>query len=347
MLNLFPFLEKGELKLNYTAQVLADASYGIELEEVIVNPEPEEHNPYYDYYTMNDPQTGDPDEPDEPEEEPEEPYNPTVENPCAQFGPNSTMADCGCIGGTSGRTECPPDPCDQTAQAAGTAATNRFNSPAVQTTLSNTPVVLPTVPPVPSNSHQNEVGFTIRKDANGNIYTSGVQTFGPNGGITTNYSDSEADYHTHTAGLYYAPSAQDLFNLNTTANSINGFTTRYVQASDGSKYALNIDDASKFNTFIGNNTGFVGSDDGFKTGTNLGDKWESTRLDLIGLGYTVQEAFTRATAFVLKESGVTLLKSNSIPDDFKKIDLEKLKNADGTPAKDTNGKNIYSKTDCN
>lgn len=75
--------------------------------------------------------------------------------------------------------------------------------------------------------------------------------------------------------------------------------------------------------------------------------WESTRLDLLSAGYTLQEAFTRATAFVLKDSGVTLLKSNSVPDEFKKIDIEQKKNANGTPAKDANGKNIYSKTDCN
>lgn len=63
--------------------------------------------------------------------------------------------------------------------------------------------------------------------------------------------------------------------------------------------------------------------------------------------YSPTDAFERGTAFVLKDSGVTLLKSNSVPDEFKKIDIEQKKNADGTPAKDANGKNIYSKTDCN
>jgi hypothetical protein len=50
---------------------------------------------------------------------------------------------------------------------------------------------------------------------------------------------------------------------------------------------------------------------------------------------------------ILKESGVSLLKSDSIPDNFKKIGLEQVKNPDGTSAKEANGNNIYNTQDCN
>jgi hypothetical protein len=240
-----------------------------------------------------------------------------------------------------------PNPdCNQQDQAAGLAATNLFNNTAIQNALSNTPILFPNNQP--PYSQQNEVGFNINSN-NGVISTTAIRTGTANGLPPADYSlNTIADYHTHSFPGASSPSAQDLLELYNKRGIIPVFTTTYVQAADGSKYALVINDPQKLNTFVENNPNLVGSDNNFNSNTQLGGQWRALIFDLVdNQGYSADEAQTRATALILKESGVSLLKSDSIPDNFKKIGLEQVKNPDGTSAKDANGNNIYNTQDCN
>ncbi|OOV19566.1 hypothetical protein [Flavobacterium sp. LM4] len=151
-----------------------------------------------------------------------------------------------------------------------------------------------------------------------------------------------ADIHIHTPPGAFAPSAQDLKALNNKRGLTSNFTTSYVSSADGNIYALYINDAAKLNTFINNNSGFVGTDNNFAHGTNIGDLFWETNDNLQIAGYTPQEAFTRATAHVLQNAGVTLLKSNATTINFKKIDLR-----EDAPATSPNGIPVYSIIDCN
>jgi hypothetical protein len=49
---------------------------------------------------------------------------------------------------------------------------------------------------------------------------------------------------------------------------------------------------------------------------------------------------------MLKDAGMTLLKATSTSSDFKKIDTEPVKDANGNPVLDANGNPTYRKADC-
>ncbi|MET0944351.1 MAG: hypothetical protein ABWY22_02980 [Flavobacterium sp.] len=58
------------------------------------------------------------------------------------------------------------------------------------------------------------------------------------------------------------------------------------------------------------------------------------------------EAKERALAYVLKDSGIDLLKVQPGSNDFRKIDVKSVKKSDGTEKKDANGFTIYESVDC-
>ncbi|KAF2517204.1 hypothetical protein [Flavobacterium foetidum] len=231
-----------------------------------------------------------------------------------------------------------PDPCPAASIAAGVAATNLFNNNAVTTTMSQMPVLFPSNEP--PYSQQLEHGFNI-KNVNGVISTTPIREGTATGLPAADYTiNVVADLHDHPAPGTFAPSAQDLFALNTRRNLMSGFTTSYVSSFDGNIYALYIDDPSKLNDFFNNNPGCVGSDNNFKEGTTVGDYFRDVNFDLQRQGYTPQEAYTRATTLILQDAGVSLLKTDATTINFKKIDIKVVGN-------DINGNTIIIINDCN
>lgn len=230
-----------------------------------------------------------------------------------------------------------PDPCTPASIAAGVATTNLFKNSAVSTTMSQMPILFPSNEP--PYSQQLEHGFNI-KSVNGIISTTPIREGTANGLPAADYTLSViADLHDHPAPGAFAPSAQDLFVLDAKRDAMSGFTTSYVSSSDGNIYALYIDDPNKLNAFVNNNPGFVGSDNNFKFGTAVGDYWLDVNHDLQRQGYTPQEAYTRATTLILKDAGVSLLKTDAKTIDFKKIDIEVV-------GDDINGNTIIIINDC-
>jgi len=97
----------------------------------------------------------------------------------------------------------------------------------------------------------------------------------------------------------------------------------------------------------GDNGNFVETSDqnnlnSFQTNTVIGGDFESVRLDFLQRGYSPQEARERATAFVLNNSGITLLKTQDPPapsGTFKKIGTQEKAPQNGVP--------VFDKADCN
>src|SRR6218665_471887 len=206
-----------------------------------------------------------------------------------------------------------PNPCDGAAASAGGHASYIFKDTDVTASLNS-------LPPF-SGTNQNESIFNI-KSTNGNITTTPTREIGASGGTNSDYSASViADAHTHPLGGAFAPSAQDLKALDAKRDIMTGFVASYVVSSDGNIYALYISNPAKLNAFVDNNPGFVGSDNNFAPGTTPGNLFRDTNRDLQIAGYSAQEAYTRATALVLQDAGVTLLKSDAKNINFKKIDL--------------------------
>lgn len=251
--------------------------------------------------------------------------------PCPTSCPTGyTLVNCSC-----NFTPPPiPEECDQAATAAGIATNNIINNINVQSALANLPAF--------TDSSQHEFGFTI-KNTNGTIETTPMNEGTSTGVTITGYTiNTKADVHTHPIGGAYAPSATDLFRLNNLRSQIGGFTTSFIKSSDGNIYALYINDSTKLSNFVNNNPGFVASNNNFNSQTVIGKLFWDTNNDLMQAGYTSEEAYTRATAFVLQDAGVTLLKSSATTINFKKIDLK-----EDIPAIDPNGVPVYSSIDCN
>jgi hypothetical protein len=63
-------------------------------------------------------------------------------------------------------------------------------------------------------------------------------------------------------------------------------------------------------------------------------------------GYTEQEAYERATAYLMKkEAGITIVKANVNSDTFKKIGL-KIKMENGSPVLNSYGDPLFENADC-
>jgi hypothetical protein len=67
---------------------------------------------------------------------------------------------------------------------------------------------------------------------------------------------------------------------------------------------------------------------------------------LVTQGYSQDEAYERTLAYLMKQAGVTLVKSKAGSDTFKKIGIQQKLNPDNTPAVNANGDPIYENADC-
>lgn len=225
--------------------------------------------------------------------------------------------------------------CDSQAQAQGTSSSTLYNKSAVQTQIGN---LGPIGDPLP------EQGFSIRKNTDGSYIATPIQTLGPTGGMMNNYLNSVANLHTHPSSS--PPSAKDIKMLHDLRSQIPGFITCYVKTASGVQYAISITDFAAFDTFISNNPNLVAPDNGFQTGSVVGVAYQNGINSFFAQGFSLEDAVDHATAFVLNEASVMLLRTEPGSNTFKKIGAEKKLNPDGTEAVDSNGKKIYTKSDC-
>jgi len=228
-----------------------------------------------------------------------------------------------------------PDPCNPAAIAANTSTSNLFKKTAVQSQVGNFSAI---------TSTSAEQGFSIRKLADGTFQATAIQTMGPTGGSITNFGNSVADVHTHPSSN--APSAQDILGLGHINGVSANFTTRYVKTADGDMYALNVSDAAKLKDFYDTFKDDLGSDNMFKSDSEIGAKFETVRQSFISSGASAESAYDHATAFLLNDAGVTLLKAPNGSNDFTKIGAEIKTDTSGNPVLDANNQPTYETSDC-
>jgi len=241
----------------------------------------------------------------------------------------------------SGNCECVNDPCSPESKQAGETVTNFYQS--------NLNLKVSGFSPFTLNSNQKEEAFSVESN-NGIITTSSIKTLDSNNGGTISITHNTiADVHTHPDGGYATPSAVDLWSLGDAKSFATNFTDSYIIASDETKYALHISDASLLATFMQNNGTFYDSNThGFLPTSDLGKSFDRFLQSLTtnNPDMSIFEAQDRATAFILKNSGVDLLRAEPGSNIFKKIDVVPDKNPDGTEKKDANGNTIYKNADC-
>ncbi len=180
-----------------------------------------------------------------------------------------------------------------------------------------------------------EQAFSIRK-SNKTYSTSPIQNLGATGGGIINYSNSVASFHTHPSSN--APSAQDIIGLGYMRSINSGFETSYVKTADGDMYAITISDSAAAQSFYNSFKGAVNSVNEWDTNSSIGKDFARVRDSYVNSGKSVEEAYDHATAYVLNNSGITLLKAPNGSNDFTKIGT--------TKNVDENGVESFSNSDC-
>jgi hypothetical protein len=235
-----------------------------------------------------------------------------------------------------GGTNPPEDPCTTADINSGATATSQYAASVKPTALLFSPFD-------PNTTTQPEEYFII-DNINGTYVPGTIQTLPTTGGqmqgITSN---TVMTVHTHSFGGFPGPSAKDFFVM---ANIGSQFQMSYVEAFNGTKYAMVINSYPQLQAFVAANPGAVDPVTGqFDPSSQIGQEW-FTIVSLLGQqGYSEPEAHARATAFIMKHAGVTLVRANAGSDTFKKIGIRQ-KVVNGVPQVNSSGWPIYENADC-
>ncbi|HTN22198.1 MAG TPA: hypothetical protein VL125_17100 [Pelobium sp.] len=219
--------------------------------------------------------------------------------------------------------------CSAEDQQAGSDATNINNIQAISNQLD-------TLYSLPSSA--NEQYFSVDKDVNNNYTPSAF-----NGGSQSNASGNVGpnlytDFHNHPSGN--PPSTQDIIRLGGVVGGLSpNQVASFTIAPDGTAYGLVVVDEAKLETFWNANNNAVDSNNGWNPNSNIGQEHSKVFNDFYDPpSVSYQEAYARATAFILKESGLILVKKDTNSTTFKKI---------GTNKETTGGTDTYKESDCN
>ena len=195
-------------------------------------------------------------------------------------------------------------------------------------------------------SNQNEQTFLVT--LSGGTYTPGdIVDLGPIGGHIIHPNNTYADVHTHPWQVEPYPSAHDILNAAYHASTIEAFNTSYIVAADGTKYALQITDRVKAKTFYDTNKDNADQVTSFFTEqSTIGREYADALNGLIANFSTEKSAREHALGYILKDSGIMVLKASRKSDDFKKIGADKELDASGQPVLDGTGKPKFVKLDC-
>ncbi|MFC4141824.1 hypothetical protein [Pedobacter mendelii] len=234
--------------------------------------------------------------------------------------------------------DCPP-----AAQQAGVKAKDVYAIPQVQDALAN-PALFP--PPPTDGSAPHEMGFSLRREADGTIAQPVIQDLGGGyGGGLYNYMNSIADYHTHPNSAF-GPSATDLISLASkpTGNASN-LTVSYSRANDGTTYAMVIADTAKASAFYRANQGnLIGTN--WDPESEVGIKFRQVRDYFTSVGMASEGAYERAIAATLEDSGIILTKALPGSLKFAKVGAERIINPNGSLANTSDGQPAYRTIDC-
>lgn len=231
----------------------------------------------------------------------------------------------------------PSNPCDQASQNAGTAVNTLYDNAALQNVLNS-------LYPIPISSA--EQGTSITQDPiTGQISSNPIESGGPNGLSINIDPNAIADIHTHP-NSNYPPSATDIksmVDLIFLGDEPN-LQTSYVITNDGTLYALQVTDPSLITAFYNNMTTTVNPNtNNYYPNSSYGNDFRNVYEAFLNQGENERNSFERAMAYTLRNSGITLLKAESVSPPalnsaFKKIGVEAATNS--------NGNTVYIKSDC-
>ncbi len=228
-----------------------------------------------------------------------------------------------------------PDPCTGVDNSSGASATLQY--------ANYTGNVSQFTPFDLSTTQQPEEYFIVN-DVNGSYVAGSIQASTTSGGPIQGVSPNTVMvFHTHTFGGFPFPSAADFFALAAYGTS---FQRHYVIGYNGTKYAMVVNSYSQLQAYVADNPNSIANDFGFEPRSTVGTQSIIMRNRLIDQGYSIDEAYERTLAFLMKQAGVTLVKAQANSNIFKKIGLQQKKNADGSPAVNASGIPIYENADC-
>ncbi|RRN76865.1 hypothetical protein EIM50_22505, partial [Pseudoxanthomonas sp. SGD-10] len=157
--------------------------------------------------------------------------------------------------------------------------------------------------------------FSLNKDSNGTFSPSSITTSGSNNHVGGNTgSNIYADFHNHPSGS--PPSARDIITLGglvggdppANPNQVASFT----MSPDSTMYGLVIVDKAKYETFWNANNNAVASNNGWNVNSPIGLKHLEVYTYFENQpSISAEEAYARATAFILKDAGVILVKKGA------------------------------------
>lgn len=226
------------------------------------------------------------------------------------------------------------DPCNSQDRLSGATATLQY--PIIAGQVANF------APFNPNVNNQPEQYFVVN-NLNGAYVPEPVQTTTTTGGAMQGVtSNTVMVAHTHPYGGFPSPSPGDFYGLGTFNSN---FLMNYTIAYNGSKYALYVNSHSQLQAFLTNNPNAVNSSGQFNPATTIGQQWYVIVATLGDQGYTELEAYERATAFVMKQAGVTMVKASPNSNTFKKVGL-KIKMQNGTPVLNSYGDPLFENADC-
>lgn len=240
-------------------------------------------------------------------------------------------------------TPTPPpssDPCSSTDRSSGAMATLQYM--VLKSTVSQfAPFDL-------SKTDQPEQYFVVN-NINSTYVPGPIQTTATTGGSLIGKTDNTViTVHTHPNGGFPAPSPADIWDLSVFNSN---YQMTYVIASDGTKYAVVVNSYSQFQAFVANNPGLInqnpppGQYEPNQSSTK-GLEWYDAIRFMKDHGYTETDAYMRATAYLFRDAGITIVKAPSGSDTFKKIGFQQQLNPDGTPTKDASGNPVFINADC-
>lgn len=165
----------------------------------------------------------------------------------------------------------------------------------------------------------NEKSFVFGIDSIGQYQTSAISIGGSSSVSSTisNLSFTPVGIaHTHTADLYNAPSAGDVYSFRKANGYDSNIDDYYTFAVDGSKYVFTITNQNNFDFF---STAYPQSDyydsttHDWKIGSSIGLEFNDVMANMLLVGKSDDEAFEIALAFVLQNHniGITLNKMDS------------------------------------
>lgn len=198
-----------------------------------------------------------------------------------------------------------------------------------------------------------EKAFFFGKDANGNYDTSAIVSSNSGSNVSAPISPNfvnEGAMHTHLNGFYNAFSNADIYTFQSLHANNPNFNYYFAAGADGSLYLFTITDPVKYAAFVAQypfSANIPNPQNGFAVGTSLYTDFENAKQNFQNQGFSVDDAFANATAYILNkyDTGTTLSQQDATGNfNSKFVDEKILPPTSGQ----NNPKSVFTQTpDCN